>query len=149
MKKFSLICLVLLLGVFTSAFSQKSSDLVGIWQLCNNGESVQRGVTNLKPCNIWKVITKKGKKFCQYWAPNENGLCTVMHEGTYKFKGDDTYVEHIQSHAFDKGVIDTKTVINYRFINPDMVVFTFKLANHEQQYEELWARVKMTPLSLK
>ena len=146
MKKFSLICLVLLLGVFTSAFSQKAENLVGIWQLCNNGEKVSEGAS-LQPCNIWKVITKKGK-FCQYWTSNENNVCTIMHDGTYKFKKNNTYIEHIERHAFDPKIVDTKTVINYKFLNDDLVLFTFKLANHEKQYQELWARVKMKEFSL-
>ena len=141
MKKFSLICLVLLLGVFTSAFSQKSKDLVGIWQLCNNGTEVKGGA-DLVPCYIWKVIYKNGE-FCQYWVSNEDKVCNIMHDGTYKFKKNNTYVEHIKRHAFDPKIVDTKTVINYRFLNKDTVVFTFKLANREKQYQEVWARVKM------
>ena len=141
MKKFSLICLVLLLGVFTSAFSQKSKDLVGIWQLCNNGTQVKSG-TALVPCYIWKVIDKNGK-FCQFWVSNEDRVCTVMHDGKYKIKKNDTYIEYIKRHAFDQSIVDTKTVINYHFLNEDTVIFTFKLANREKQYQEVWARVKM------
>ena len=141
MKKISLICLALLLSVFTSAFGQKSSDLVGIWQLCNNGTEV-RNASEIQPCHIWKVIYKN-KKFCQYWSWNDNNVCTVTHEGTYKFKKNNVYVEHIKSHAFDEGIVGTETVINYEFLNDDLVVFTFKLANKDKQYKELWSRVKM------
>ena len=140
MKKFSLICLVLFFGVFTTAFSQKEK-LVGIWQLCNNGPEV-KGSSNLRPSYIWKVIDKKGN-FCQYWVSNENNVCTIMHDGTYKTKKNNTYIENIKRHAFDESIVGTTTVINYRFVNDDQVIFTFKLANKDQTYQELWARVKM------
>lgn len=146
MKKFSLICLVLFFGVFTAAFSQKEK-LIGVWQLCNNGPVV-KGSNTLRPAYIWKVITKKGN-FCQYWVSNENNVCTIMHDGTYKTKKNNTYIEHIKRHAFDQSIVGTTTVINYKFINDDQVIFTFKLANKNQTYQELWARVKMKNFSLK
>ena len=142
MKKFSLICLVLLLGVFASAFSQKSENLVGIWQLCNNGNQVKGG-SDLNPAFIWKVIYKDGR-FCQYWVSNENQVCNIMHDGTYKIKKrKDQYIEHIERHAFDPSIVDSKTVINYKFLNDNLVVFTFKLHNHDGVYQEVWSRVKM------
>lgn len=142
MKKIGLISFILLCGVFTSAFSQgKAKDLVGIWQLCNNGETVS-GTTNLQAANIWKVIGKDGR-FCQFWTSDVNNLCTIMHEGTYKVKKGQTYIEHVKSHAFDEGIVNTKTEIHYRFLNENQMVFTFKLANSNQQYQELWTRVRM------
>lgn len=91
---------------------------------------------------VWKILYSNGK-FCQFMLMYKDGTCALTHEGTYEVTSDDTYTEHITEHAVDKELIGTNTRLNYRFMNDDMVVFTYKLQGRNDEFREIWKRVKL------
>ena len=142
MKKRFLIGLVLFLGVITSAVSQiKSNKLEGIWQYC---EEVKKsdGQKVLACSPVWKVLYSDGK-FSQFMLMYKDGTCALTHQGTYEVNSENTYTEHITQHAVDKKLIGTHTLLNYKFVNDDMVKFTFKLEGRDDEFCETWKRVKL------
>ena len=141
MKKSIFVCVILSFVFISSVFAQKDpSSLVGVWQYCT--EVQQKSGDDVMVCSpIWKVLHADGK-FCQFMLVYKDGMCAMTHEGTYEVATEDTYVEHIVSHAVDKDLIGTKTVLHYRFINEDMVAFTYKLQGRNEEFREVWRRVK-------
>lgn len=141
MKRSLLTCIILFFGVFMTAFSQKGTNkLAGVWQFCSEIEQ-ENGVKVMACSPIWKVLQADGK-FCQFILAYKDGMCALTHEGTYEINSDNTYTEHISQHAVDKKLIGTNTVLEYRFVNDDMVVLTFKLQDRKDEFREIWKRVK-------
>ena len=142
MKKTFIIGLVLFMGIFTAAFSQHTSNkLKGIWQYCQivKGE----GGEKVMACSpIWKILYSDGK-FSQFMLMYKDGGCALTHHGSYVVESDSTYREHITDHAVDKDLIGAETKLNYRFVNDDMVVLTYKLKGRDSEFREVWKRLKL------
>ena len=142
MKKIFCIGLIMFFGTCVLAFSQKTSHkLVGIWQFCNEMKKSD-GEKVLAFSPIWKVLYSDGS-FSQFMLMYKDGGCALTHEGTYEVLSDDTYTEFISQHAVDKDLIGKKTELTYHFLNEDMVAFTYKLYGRNDEFHELWKRVKL------
>lgn len=131
--------------VFPVGQEVKNSTLEGVWQSCSLKTIDEEYRINLAP--ILKILSSDGT-FMNIFTGDSNASAVIVASGTYQKESENTYVETLGKSAIDLFKEGSKNTITFKFLNDNLVKFTFLIPGKDTPWEEYWFRVPLPEIKL-
>ena len=116
----------------------KNTTILGVWQACAVESRAEEYQVILQP--VLKCLLPNNT-FMNLYTGEGKVSAAIMIQGTYQLLPDNIYVERMLKSVnpvFAKG---SDNEISYKFLNDNLVKFSFKLPGQEKKWEEYWFRI--------
>lgn len=149
MRKVTTALLLLFIGwgvLSAQEATDESKTFIGAWQYCNvsqTGDNAQ-----ITPMPIYKIFSSDGS-FYVINGVNRGSFTVISNTGTYDVKSPTSYVERVNETAVDKQLVKKDNVLEYRIMDKDYMLITYRMPGATKDAHEMWKRVSILKLDKK
>lgn len=131
--------------VFPLGQEIKDKSLIGVWQLC---KQVERNESTCKmfAMPILKIFSSDGTFQNVIIEAGAPAMMTL--DGNFKQTSESTYTETIKKSLFTSLKKGAVNVINYQFLNDNLIEIKFHIEGIEKEFTEYWVRVNVPEVKL-
>lgn len=131
--------------VFQLGQEIKDKSLIGVWQLCKQVERSE-GTCKMFAMPILKMLSSDGTFQNVIIEAGAPAMMTL--EGNFKQTSESTYAETIKKSLFPSLKKGDVNVINYQFLNDNLIELKFHIEGVGEEITEYWARVNVPEIRL-